>query len=602
MRIRSLHFPAGEFIKDGLLDITLRNLRHIVALVGPNGSGKSRLLRKVHHAATQDRSEARREKINQTIANIDRLLKRDLAENKRQHQLRQRQQHEANLEAMSLLDVEDWRAGLCLNIFPLSTKLKPAGSLTRAQIRQSKDKMRPGQELHDWALPYMQLMFERHALARLPETSAPAAEREAARVECETLLAEIRRVLGTDVSRDIEGEMLLFGRSAERVNSELSHGQRILLQLCCLLHHQHQTLEEQLLILDEPELHLHPEAAIEVISKLVELCPRGQLWIATHSLPLVAALPDASVYYMEDGQVSYAGRRPEAVLKGLLGGEENIERLHSFLALPARQAATNFALQCLRPPDVAEPATEDDQMGQAMSLLDGLRGANGTLRVLDFGAGRGRLAAALLESGETSVDYWAYEPDERLHDELKGWVEKLCGDETNRVVSRLRDMAIDRGSVHVAVMTNVLHEIDPAEWLRELGPDSRLAELLSPEGRLLIIEDHQMPVGERAHDFGFVVLPPSALRKLFALSEDERLNEIDARGNGRLLAHLVPASALTRLSAATRAEALAEVERCAREEVRRLRQQPDDYRNGLRLAFHTQQFANARLALDDLGG
>ncbi|MGT2505736.1 hypothetical protein [Cupriavidus basilensis] len=66
---------------------------------------------------------------------------------------------------------------------------------------------------------------------------------------------------------------------------------------------------------------------------------------------------------------------------------------------------------------------------------------------------------------------------------------------------------------------------------------------LSDNGFLLIVEDQRIPVGEKAHKNGFLVLDTAHLRTLFSIKEADVAAGLftfhDARGDGRLKAHLI---------------------------------------------------------------
>jgi hypothetical protein len=125
---------------------------------------------------------------------------------------------------------------------------------------------------------------------------------------------------------------------------------------------------------------------------------------------------------------------------------------------------------------------------------------------------------------------------------------------------------------------------------------------LRPEGWLLLVEDAQLPIGEKAHAKGFLVLTTSQLYTLFAFGPVEpEFRMSDARGDGRLLAHLIPASCLGRLTGTTLRHTLEAVQADAEQRIKALRAEPPSYPNGRRHALHVQLLANATLALHELG-
>lgn len=158
--------------------------------------------------------------------------------------------------------------------------------------------------------------------------------------------------------------------------------------------------------------------------------------------------------------------------------------------------------------------------------------------------------------------------------------------------------AIDGRSVDVAVLCNVLHEIDPAEWLRLFSKTGLLGRLVRPDGHILIIEDQRIRVGEKALSSGFHLLDRAQFCCLFDLRENEDYQIQDERDDGRLKAHLIPAAFAARVSGATIREALENLQQCTKEEIRRIRQLPASYANGTLHGLWVQLYANCALTLE----
>jgi chemotaxis methyl-accepting protein methylase len=59
------------------------------------------------------------------------------------------------------------------------------------------------------------------------------------------------------------------------------------------------------------------------------------------------------------------------------------------------------------------------------------------------------------------------------------------------------------GTFDVIIMCNVLHEIDTKDWLKLFRKDGLISSLLSKKGLLLLVEDQQIPTGEKAYQKGF---------------------------------------------------------------------------------------------------
>ena len=100
---------------------------------------------------------------------------------------------------------------------------------------------------------------------------------------------------------------------------------------------------------------------------------------------------------MEEGSISYAGRIPEKVLKGLLGNDDEIYKLSNFSSLPAQFAISQFAYECLFRPNAVAPDKNDPHTNQIKGIISESK-INRPIRILDYGAGKGRLASNFYES------------------------------------------------------------------------------------------------------------------------------------------------------------------------------------------------------------
>jgi hypothetical protein len=74
-------------------------------------------------------------------------------------------------------------------------------------------------------------------------------------------------------------------------------------------------------------------------------------------------------------------------------------------------------------------------------------------------------------------------------------------------------------------------------------------------------------------------------------------------GDGRLKAHLIPATCLGRANHISLENTLQQVRHLAGQEIKRLRATKDahSYRDGRKHAFYVQQLANAQLLLGNIG-
>ncbi|WP_237327000.1 ATP-dependent nuclease [Streptomyces sp. CBMAI 2042] len=93
--------------------------------------------------------------------------------------------------------------------------------------------------------------------------------------------------------------------------SELSSGEAGLLGLLCALHQS--AHDGSVLLLDEPELHLHPALQMAFLRAVGALAHRTQTMIVTHSVKIVAAAHPSQIYQMVGGESAEQARRVASV-------------------------------------------------------------------------------------------------------------------------------------------------------------------------------------------------------------------------------------------------------------------------------------------------
>jgi SAM-dependent methyltransferase len=199
-------------------------------------------------------------------------------------------------------------------------------------------------------------------------------------------------------------------------------------------------------------------------------------------------------------------------------------------------------------------------------------------------------------------DYIAFDVGEDDKAGCEKQIAAAYGNSENRWFNDLATLSarLDAGSFDAVVMCNVLHEVSPDEWTKTLPA---CADLLKPEGNLLVVEDYGIPVGERAHDYGFLLLDEPELVALFAIKESDRgdgqfrrTTSDDSRYKDRLVAHLIGRKCVARISSETRKAAIKKLlERMEVVVQQHLRNQTATSQQGRSYARSTQLMANAGL-------
>lgn len=232
------------------------------------------------------------------------------------------------------------------------------------------------------------------------------------------------------------------------------------------------------------------------------------------------------------------------------------------------------------------------------------------LKLLDFGAGQGRLLSAMTErwTGKVpfkdQVDYRAFEPSTEVIETLRLTVEAVYGRQASpkRIFSGEDELSmLDPHSADIVLLCNVLHEIAPDKWESLFGTNGHLTRVLKPTGHLLVLEDMEIPHGEKAHRFGFLILDHPHLFHLLACSEadSDRVRTFDTR-DGRLKMHVIDGALLGRNTKQTTKRCLEVLKESSLKHIREIRDMAPDSRNGRVHALWTQTLANVELALQTL--
>jgi ABC-type cobalamin/Fe3+-siderophores transport system ATPase subunit len=634
MKIDAIDF-SKEFQRElgneiGLETIKMSRLGRLVVVSGANGAGKSRLFKLICHPfekATNSGVQGRKNTVeyNQQISSLKQQLAQSPTHPNKDRWLQSLVLFESALRCFDAIKTQN-NEEFDPVIYDTKRITLKNSSLMHAKLQQSyysEVKKLGTAGINEQVSSYTHVVLSR--ANRASSTRLPIEEQLKVKAfeEEERLISILTLLLGKEAQFQISAEdnLTIFNREDYEVS--LSDGQKVLFQLGCALHAQGTKLSDAIIFFDEPENHLHPAALIEVVSRLVELTENGQLWIATHSVPLIAHLSKKDpncLWYMENGSVQHAGRKPELVLQGLMGGQAGVQALQDFTLLPSQLAINRFLAECLNPPTTVSASVNDPQTSNISKKIYELRAElkpGETLRVLDYGAGKGRLLDALQAIDpnadlKTWLDYRAYDP---FDEDKTSCTETICRSYDNadgRYFNTLTGVGslkttTDDGTYDLIVMCNVLHEINPDDWLDCFGSTSKsiLTNLLKPSGGLLVVEDYQIPTGELAHKHGFLLLNEPELKALFAWKERDQSNFIrdseQGRYKNRLVMHWIAQSLLERVTASTRRAAIDTLKVNASNTIYRLRENKsadETFSRGHQIALASMTHTNADLWLE----
>lgn len=296
--------------------------------------------------------------------------------------------------------------------------------------------------------------------------------------------------------------------------SEFSPGELMLFYLCVfLMTIKQKSAKNVVLIIDEPELHLHPRALVKMVNTLKNFESVSELWIASHSLFLVPLFSFEEIVFMEHGSIISRNSQTYEELYNSLVGLENIN-VFEFLKSLNDWQYYQFIVECFCRPDAVEKIDIKDE--QFCKLLETFKKNKNTepIQMLDYGAGKFRIWECMqllpdLQSETNNVIYTAYEPYPSEGDKKRF---KLYTD--------FKDIYNDKKHFHVVVLMNVLHEIEPDKWAQTFKD---IYNILTEDGVLVFLEVLSLTKGEQPYgNSGYLLLQNAQVKLLF--NDDKIVN------------------------------------------------------------------------------
>lgn len=356
-----------------------------------------------------------------------------------------------------------------------------------------------------------------------------------------------------------------------------SPGERVLLYMS-IFFSLRKTRESarRVIILDEPETHLHPKALLQFIHVLREAYPNTELWIATHNLFLLPEFQFENIVYMENGCVCNRNSTLyQKILSSMLG--EDRTATQEFFASLHQWQYFEFISACFRAPVTLDKIDEKDEQVrifyQAMT-------EHKIRKILDFGGGRGRLA---LSMQKLQVAEW---------DGVEYHILEQTVYEESECFKVFDDIEKADNDYDCVVMMNVLHEIDPDEWPDIFG---RLYPRMKPNSCLLLVEVEALRDGEYPNETGYVLLDKPEMGLLFC---EKNPNSLVLKRNQKSKAFVIPREDLPKVKTETVSRAIQKLEKRTYEEIKAIRQEGQKPSNSRRYAFLLQQHMNAKLYND----
>lgn len=408
--------------------------------------------------------------------------------------------------------------------------------------------------------------------------------------------------------QDQKGKVVREGLYSSII-SELSPGQRLLFYLCFFLYYVQTVTRQLIIVMDEPEIHLHPRALVDFIQWIYQNEKVEGLWVASHSLFLVPLFQFQEVVFFEDGSVKPHNSHMYHHLYDDLIGIQYVD-MYEFLKSLDNWQYYHFIVECFcLPVPVSEASSKDEQFQKFLNAIPTDASSFGG-RILDYGAGKFRiwecLQMYLHEKKEVQpFSYEAYEPypDD---DSIKA----LATNGTLPFPLYKTAAELPENAYDVVVMMNVLHEIDVLEWEETF---KIISKVLNPKGILLLLEVQTLTYGEQPYgNTGYLILGQQEVQELFSLSDNECNTKLAGEKSE---CWVIPKTALDQISEkdiekciaclANSSKAILEELFSSKVESAKKGNKAQDQAVQLaarKYAFFSQQYINAILALDRLRG
>lgn len=352
-----------------------------------------------------------------------------------------------------------------------------------------------------------------------------------------------------------------------------------------------------ILIMDEPEMHVHPSVLIKFYRELKKLSCMKEIWIATHSPLLLQEFQFEEIVLMVNGAIQPRNSHLyESVMSEMLGeGQKTISEL--FRSLDEWDFC-NFIAECFENPTVVSKASKSDEQAlKFMKYIISLK--QNDLCILDWGGGSGRLGKCMQLIGKNisnklEYTYEVYEPYIEDYERDKKFL-------TYRKINEINKR------YDCVVLMNVLHEIGVKKW----GTLFRqIKDCLKPDGILIFAEAKVLSLGEQPYcENGYIVLGEKQIRILFRQKGyDSRIavfhENFEKKEKSEFI--IIPANELDYISEDNIENALRSLERetfttltdMNDERIECVQKNTKPSFTYRKYAFIAQQYINAKLALD----
>ena len=302
---------------------------------------------------------------------------------------------------------------------------------------------------------------------------------------------------------------------------EMSPGERSIICFVFQLAIMEELKMEYLLLIDEPETHLHPIALTKLIKHIQTNLNPKYLFICTHSVFLIPFFDFDEIKMMENNAVNKpSSKLYNDIYSKLIGFESSNEKsIYTFLTSIYEWNYSSFLAECFtNPNEVTEGNVQDIQFIKLKKTIQSYNKKN-SIRVLDYGSGSGRIGKCfeLLENESPGLPVWS-KLKYAMYDKYvlpnacfkrKKWFDKIIKND--------KELKNEKSSFDIIILYNVLHEIPVEEWTDVLN---QIIDLLDNNGCIIFGERRVLSKGENPYGTsGYLVLGENEIKELFSISQ-----------------------------------------------------------------------------------
>lgn len=377
---------------------------------------------------------------------------------------------------------------------------------------------------------------------------------------------------------------------------QMSPGERVILYFALGILAISIDNNDYVLLIDEPETHLHPKALVGIIKAVKNDLNPACAFIATHSIFLIPQFTFEQTIFLEKSCVKKLNSKMyKEIYESLVGDDDHENQtLHTFLSSIYDWQYAGFLAECFLDPTTIDcPNMNDPQYRKLRKILTEYdHGNNDKIHLLDYGSGSGRIAkcfnlSSRKDSSDTVCEHLIYSIYDKysIADDLP--TEKWMG----RIYSSFDELQKAKNKFEIIVLFNVLHEISIDDWVSEIN---QMISMLSPDGIIVFGERTELSKGENPFGkSGYLVMNKNDLQLLFGKRNvsEMKLAGVDKDPTSCFI--IAPVNGPITIKHVT--DALTSLKDTTYKTIRGFKTAKA---NGRSYAFYCQQYINALQALD----